>query len=160
MVRIDCDVHNFWHSAEVLLPYLASEWQDQFNRGEMPGPRGSLPYANRAYLLSEGFKRMDIDADDMNGWIKLTQDHLDLYDIDYGILTSDEPLEVSTLSNPHYAAALVSAYNDWQADTWLKADKRFKGSIVISPTAPDLAAQEIRRVAGNQNMVQVLSSEG
>ncbi len=43
---------------------------------------------------------------------------------------------------------------------WLTADARFKGSIVISPTDPGLAAKEIRRMGGNQNMVQVLSSEG
>ncbi len=160
MVTIDCDVHNYWHSADVLLPYLAPEWKDYYVRGEKPGPKGSLPYANRPYLLTEGFRRMDIFAEDMEGWVQLTRDHLDLYNIDYGILTSDEPLEVSTLSNPYYAAGLVSAYNDWQADTWLKADARFKGSIVISPTDPHLAAKEIRRMADNPNMVQVLSSEG
>ncbi len=153
-------MHNYWDSAEVLLPYIAPEWKDYFVRGEKPGPTGTLPYANRPYMLSEGFRRLDIYAENMAGWIKLTQEHLDKYDIDYAILTSDEPLELSTLSNPYYAAGLVTAYNDWQIETWLKVDKRFKGSIVISPTDPQLAAKEIRRLGNHPDMVQVLSSEG
>ncbi len=159
MVMVDCDVHNFWDDADVLLPYLAPVWKDYYLRGERMGPK-AFPYANRPYLLSEGFRRKDINPENMVGWVQATRQHCDFYHIDYALLTSDEPLEVSTLANPYYAAGLVSAYNDWQIDYWFQQDARFKGSLVISATDPELAAQEIRRVGGHPDMVQVLASEG
>ena len=36
---IDCDVHNDWATAEVLLPYIDRNFRDYFERGELPAPR-------------------------------------------------------------------------------------------------------------------------
>jgi predicted TIM-barrel fold metal-dependent hydrolase len=90
----------------------------------------------------------------------MKEKHLDKYGIDFAILTGDEPVEASTLANPHYAMALVAAYNDYQIDYWLPKDDRFFGSIVIAPQDPHLAAKEIRRLGGHPRMVQVLASHG
>ena len=68
----------------------------------------------------------------------MKEKHLDVNGIDVAILTGDEPLEASTLGNPHLAAALVSAYNDWQIAEWLAKDERFYGSIIIAPQDPKL----------------------
>jgi predicted TIM-barrel fold metal-dependent hydrolase len=54
-----------------------------------------------------------------------------------------------------YAAGLATAYNDWLIDNWLSFDDRFKGSIAVASQEPELAAQEIDRVGGHPNMVQV-----
>ena len=159
MVIVDCDVHNFWDDADVLLPYLDPVWKDYYLRGERQGPK-AFPYANRPYLLAEGFRRKDIDPPDMAGWVDETKKHCDLYNIDYALLTSDEPIEVSTLANSYYAAGLVSAYNDWQIDYWFKQDSRFKGGLVISVTDPNLAAKEIRRLGAHSDMITVLASSG
>ena len=50
---IDCDVHNDWATAEVLLPYLDQNFRDYFVRGEMPGPKGAFPHAHRPWLHPE-----------------------------------------------------------------------------------------------------------
>ena len=34
MLIVDCDVHNNWNSADVLLPYLKGWWRDFYLRGE------------------------------------------------------------------------------------------------------------------------------
>jgi hypothetical protein len=39
---IDCDVHNQWPSAAVLLPYLEPPFRDHLERGDVPGPPGAL----------------------------------------------------------------------------------------------------------------------
>ena len=57
---IDCDVHNDWATAEVLLPYLDANFRDYFERGEKPGPKGSFPHAHRPWLHPEDFRRSDI----------------------------------------------------------------------------------------------------
>ena len=56
---IDCDVHNNWSSAEVLLQYLPAAFREYLERGELPGPRGSFPAAHRPWLHPEDFKRAD-----------------------------------------------------------------------------------------------------
>ena len=159
MVLVDCDVHNYWDSADVLLPYLQPLWRDRYLRGERPGPKGTFPHAHRPYFHPEGFKRHDINPTDMQGWLDVTSKHCDDYNIDYAILTSDEPVEASTISDPYFAAGLVSAFNDFQMDVWLPHDERFRTSVVICATDPKLAAEEIRRVGGHPKMVQVLATE-
>jgi len=161
MFIIDSDVHNYWCSAEVLLPYLDPYWHDFLVRGEKPGPVGSFPHGHRPWLHPEGFSRYDIkpESEDDN-YLIMKEKHLDRYSIDIAILTADEPLEASTLANSHYANALVGAYNDYMIDWWLPKDSRFRGSIVISPTDPLGAAAEIRRLSSHPDIVQVLASHG
>ncbi|MCH9853893.1 MAG: amidohydrolase family protein [Alphaproteobacteria bacterium] len=160
MVLIDCDVHNYWDTADVLLPYLQPMWRDRYIRGEKPGPKkGTFPHAHRPYYHPEGFKRHDINPQSMQEWLQVTSAHCDEFNIDHAILTGDEPPEASTISDPYYAAGLVSAFNDFQLDTWLPYDKRFAASVVICANEPNLAAQEIRRVGGHPRMVQALATE-
>ncbi len=161
MVIVDCDCHNYWTDAEVLLPYLDGYWKDYFVRGEKTGPTGSFPHGHRAWFHPEGFKRADINPETQHEHYTIMKEkHLDRYNIDYAILTGDEALEASTLANPHYAHALVKAYNEWMINEWMPLDKRFKGSLIISPTDPHGAAEEIRRIGGHPDIVQVLASHG
>jgi predicted TIM-barrel fold metal-dependent hydrolase len=54
------------------------------------------------------------------------------------------------------AAAICEATNRWTAEAWLDADDRLRGSIVIGPRDPKLAAAEVRRCAEDPRFVQVL----
>ena len=161
---IDCDVHNQWPSAEVLLPYLDPPFRDFLARGELPGPPGSLPHAHRPWLHPEGFRRTDVPAPEEGD----TDDHyealrtqlLDRYELEYAVLTGEEAIEVSTLANGRYATALARAYNDWLVADWLPRDARLRGSLVVAPQDPHGAAEEIRRLGGHPGIVQVLVSTG
>ncbi|MDP9400841.1 MAG: amidohydrolase family protein [Actinomycetota bacterium] len=161
---IDCDVHNAWTTAEVLLDYLPPTFREYLDRGELPGPRGSFPRAQRPWLHPEDFKRTD--ADPPGGGPAgsdpafLREQLLDRYGLDHAILTGEEAMEVSTLANPYYAQALAGAYNDWVVETWLPLDRRFKASLIVAPQDPDGAAREIRRLGGHPDIVQVLTTTG
>lgn len=158
---VDCDVHNYWCSAEVLRPYLEGFWLDYFDRGERTGPVGAFPHGHRPWFHPEGFKRHDINPmKEEENYTIMKEKHLDKHNITYAVLTGDEGIEASTLANPHYAAALCRAYNEYMIHEWLPLDKRFKGSLVISPTDPHTAAEEIRRVGGHPDIIQVLASHG
>jgi len=161
---IDCDVHNNWASADVLLEYLPPSFREYLQRGELPGPRGSFPHAHRPWLHPEGFMRYD--AVPANGehpgsdYSLMREQLLDRYGMDYAVLNGEEAIEASTLANPYYAQALASAYNDWMVAEWLPRDRRFRGSLVVAPQDPKLAAAEIRRLGGHPGIVQVLVSSG
>jgi uncharacterized protein len=158
---VDCDCHNYWSSATVLEPYLSGVWKDMFVHGERTGPVGSYPHAHRAWFHPQGFSRKDIRPEREEDNFRLMKEkHLDRYDIKVAIMTGDEPMEASTLANPYYASALVTAYNDYQIDQWLAKDPRLMGSIVIAPQDPTLAAKEIRRLGSHPRMIQVLASHG
>ena len=52
--------------------------------------------------------------------------------------------------------AFCKATNDWLAKEWLDRDPRLRASIVIPAESPELAAEEIERVAADKRFVQVL----
>ena len=161
MFIVDCDCHNGWNSADVLLPYLNGWWKDCYLRGERTGPPGSFPHGHRAWFHPEDFNRADIQPQNEDEHYSLMRDrHLNPNNINAAVLTGDLPLEVSTLGNAHYAQALASAYNDWVIDEWLPRDERFYSSIIIAPQDPTVAAAEVRRLGAHPRLVQVLASHG
>jgi predicted TIM-barrel fold metal-dependent hydrolase len=161
---IDCDVHNTWQTVEELRPFIDPAFRDWFDHGEVPGSRPAFPAAHRAWLHPEDFRRLDAISRNGGGagsdFELMCGQLLDRYEIDYAVLTGDEPIEVSTLANPYYAQALASAYNDYLVEVWLARDPRLKGSLVVAPQAPAQAAAEIRRLGSHPDIVQVLVSSG
>lgn len=161
---IDCDVHNTWERVEDLRPYISPAFREWFDHGEVPGSRPAFPAAHRAWLHPEDYKRAD--AAPRRGlyagcdYELMREQLLDRYQIDYAVLTGDQPIEVSTLANPYYAQALARAYNEYLLEVWLPRDPRFKGSLVVAPQDPHGAAAEIRRLGGHPQIVQVLVSSG
>lgn len=159
---IDCDVHNDWTSAEVLLPYMDPNFRDYLLRGELPGERGSFPHAHRPWVHPEGVLRVDFPDQHHPGssYEMMREQLLDRYDVDYAILGGEEGVHVSTLANPYYASALARAHNEWMIEAWLSKDHRLKGSLIVAPQDPIGAAAEIRRIGGHPDIVQVLVAMG
>ena len=82
------------------------------------------------------------------------QQLLDEWEIDLAILN---PLyAVANIQNLDFANVLMRAVNDWHAATWLDADPRWRGSIVVNVHDCQAAAAEIKRVAADSRFVQVL----
>lgn len=144
---IDTDIHN---AMPDLYPYLPRPWHDHwralgtgaatnfFNprgvaRRDVTPPNGGAPASDPLFLIS---------------------DHLDRYDIDYGILTGPSliPLGVDL----DYGNAVARAFNDATEDKWLPVSKRFRASILVNGHDPVEAAKEIRRMAVKPGFVQVV----
>ncbi|WP_410795714.1 amidohydrolase family protein [Paenibacillus sp. J5C2022] len=153
---IDADVHNAIANPRDLLPFLPRVWHEQWLsvgagygggwyspigvlRSDAVPPGGGLPGSDPAHMLEHHFRK---------------------YGIDYGILTGSGILGISLNPSPDYANAVASAYNDWLAETWLKASPVYKGSILINHSDPQAAAKEIDRMAVNKGMVQVIMCSG
>lgn len=156
---IDCDVHQSITGFDELKPYLPRGMWYRLegmggygvgSGGVFPGPT----YPSPVGILREDSKPANgIPGSDADFTIKQL---LDPYGIEYAILTG-ALLSLNSIANADFAAALASASNDWTAENWLNRDTRFKGSIIVAPQDPKLAAKEIDRLASNKNFVQVVT---
>jgi predicted TIM-barrel fold metal-dependent hydrolase len=104
-------------------------------RGDAHAPDGSAPGADPAYTA---------------------QHHLDAHGISRAVLIGGEVLGLGAMPDPDAAATIAAAYNDWLAATWLAADERYRGALVVGVQDPQLAAEEIRRSGADERFVGVL----
>lgn len=154
---IDVDIHHQWRSMDDIFPYLSEEWQVRLRAAD--GRRMSIQAARGTWYFVEGSERMDAipqDGAPAGSSLELMCEQLlDPMDTRGAVLTYNVGLE-SGLSNPHLAAALCRAANDWTVEHWLSRDDRLRGSILVGPELPAVAAREIRRFADEERMCQVL----
>lgn len=159
---IDCDVHNDWTNADVLLPYMEGTFHDYLKRGERVGGASSFPHGHRPWLHPEGYRRADLNPAEGetagSDYAMMKRELLDKYDLEYAILTGEEIIDLSTIANPYYASAMARANNEYTIHEWLSLDKRLKGSLAVAPQDPEGAAAEIRRRGDHPDIVQVMLS--
>jgi predicted TIM-barrel fold metal-dependent hydrolase len=157
---IDCDVHHGRRSDAELLEYLPQAWRE-YVLGPAPGPTVPLTLRD-GYPNPHGFMRRETYPPDGDAGSDLTlmdEQLLTPTQTVRAVLTYGDDLHVSGLHNPYFATALASALNDWTIDRWLSADARLVGSIIVGCQLPEEAAKEIRRVAHEPRMVQVLLAD-
>jgi uncharacterized protein len=157
---VDCDVHHGWADRSDLLPYLDEGWREFATSGEAGF---ILPYTARTRFANptDQFRAGSYPPDRHPGTdLDFTiSDHLDAGAIGAAILVHGEGRWVDTNPNPYFAAAIARAANDWMTRECLGRDERLFGSIVVSNQYPELAAEEIRRMAANPRMKQVLLAD-
>ncbi len=164
---VDCDVHPIMkRGLSELGPFLSAA---QRHRLGIDGRRGlttagqretvSIP-RNMLYVNPAGVLRGDAHAPDGSAPgadpAYTSEHHLDVHGISRAVLIGGEVLGLGAMPDPDAAATIAAAYNDWLAATWLAADDRYRGALVVGVQDPQLAAREIRRSAKNERFVGVL----
>jgi len=144
---VDCDLHIYPPEEDTLTPFLPEQFR---------GKGISYPDGNWSSPIGRFREGVDLrDASDV-----VTQ-HLDPLEIEHGIVTGTEPvLRAGAAPDRRYGAAISRAYNDWLFEEGLSRDKRLLGSIVVAPSEPALAAEEIRRLGDHPDAVQVVMASG
>jgi len=149
---IDTDIHNDLPSMQDLKPFLAPLWHPWLDNG---GPG----VASR-YYANMGSGRMDDAVREEDGlaagdpdWV--VQQLMTKYRIDLGILTGSI-IGVAIQHDWRFQSALVSAYNDWTLEKWVRPYDCYKGSIAVAAQEAEGSAREIHRLGGHPGMVQVL----
>jgi uncharacterized protein len=164
---IDLDVHNELRNHQRdLFPYLASGWQDFVSAGHFEDPQRGMsvvPGVSMFGMQPGGYERKDSVPEDGSfagsDPAVVIEQLLDPFGIEYAILTGGFiPMTVSGFSNVHFAQEVARAQNDELVDTWLERDPRFRGSITFSIQVPEWGAEEIRRWADDDRMVQTISA--
>lgn len=140
---VDCDIHHFT-GLEAYRAYLPRAYADMIAAYGLALPNGS-PNGETASSVKD--------------LAQLQKEHLDPHRVACGILTGDN-YGMQGTGNFDYAAAICSAINDYTLEHWLHSDHRLKGSILVPKQAPELAEQEIDRLAGSGAWAQVLVSNG
>ncbi len=121
---VDCDIHPAQKHPSELFPYLSERWREHMvsfgSHYRQPFAFG-LPYPR----FGDG-NRVDARTPDGSyGGSDLAfmqQQHLDPNNIAYGVL---QPLGPNAISqrNQGFAAALCSAVNDWQLESWCRRSR-------------------------------------
>ena len=168
---VDCDVHhNFRHPTQ-LLPYLSKFYQEHLlDQGLHLGGYPNIPIrSNRVDLkgrIDEAIestpKNTGGDPRDFNFTLEFMQEELlDVWDIDIAVLTGPPVFYgYSGLPDVDWAAALCRAFNDWTIEHWLDKDERVVNAILISPSDPPQAVEEINRLADRKDTVAVMVPMG
>jgi len=153
---IDTDIHPYMKTPRDLDPFLSARWRkyllefDKFvcgpyaTKGTYPRfspntcrrdawpPGGGLPGSDVAFMRAQ---------------------HLDANDIAFGVL---EPLLNANIArNLDAAAALCTAMNDWQKETFCRPEPRLRASILVPQDDADAAVKEIDRRAGDAAFAQI-----
>ena len=152
---IDCDIHPAVPTVRTLLPHLDPYWRehiqrrglerDSFETSAYPsaapinarpdwkppegGPPGSSLASMQAHILDPLRPRAAICNLIHGAQMVMSED---------------------------LSAALCRGINNWLAAEWLDRDDRLRASIVVPVHSPELAAEEIERMAPDRRFVQVL----
>jgi predicted TIM-barrel fold metal-dependent hydrolase len=148
---IDCDIHPDVPRRADLLPFLAPYWQDtvvsrDIDRLDLTSYPPGAPISARAdWRAPPGQARTPAM---MRGHV------LDRFGLGAAVLNC--LCGGLAVYNEHLGAALCRATNDWLAAVWLAADPRLRASIVVSLASPEMAAEEVERLATDRRFVSVL----
>lgn len=151
---IDVDVHANVPNIQTLYPYLNELWVDWIEERGWKGPMhwmGHYPPASERACRKEWRPADEFPASNVD---LLRRHILDPWRVDYAIVNCYYGLE--GLRHPDWAAALVSAVNDWLIDQWLSKDSRLRATLMIPARDPEAMIKEIRRVGDHPGFVQVL----
>jgi predicted TIM-barrel fold metal-dependent hydrolase len=158
---IDTDVHESppqGRGMKDLVPYFDPHWQRYIKGvgGEWQGHGTSStyitplpPYGNRADW-NVGGERAGSTVEEMRKQL------FDAEGVSIAILGGPNFSPSGLVTDPEFATALASAYNDYEIENWLDKDPRLRGSVHVAAQVPEAAAREIDRVGAHPQIVQVL----
>jgi hypothetical protein len=149
---IDCDIHPAVPSLKALHPYLTDHWRDiVIQRGvhelnSIAYPVGSPLSCRPDWRLDGARPGSDLAA--------LQRHALDPFKLSIAIANC--LYGVQLLFSEDMGAGFARAVNDWMAAEWLDRDPRLRASITVPAQSPELAVDEIERLAPDRRFVQVL----
>jgi predicted TIM-barrel fold metal-dependent hydrolase len=149
---IDCDIHPAVPNLRALHPYLSDHWRDiVVQRGVQE--LNSISYPANAPISARPDWR--VDGIRPGSDLPLLRQHA-LDPFRTSIAIANCLYGVQLLFSEDMAAGFARAVNDWIAAEWLDKEPRLRASIVVPLQNPELAVDEINRVAPDRRFVQVL----
>ena len=149
---IDCDIHPAVPNLKALHPYLSDQWRDAvIQRGvteleSIAYPINSPLSSRPDWRPASGKPGSDIDL--------LRAHALDPFRTSLAICNC--LYGVQLLFSEDMALGFARAVNDWMRGEWLDKEPRLRASIIVPMQNPELAVEEINRVAPDKRFVQIL----
>ncbi len=163
---VDCDVHQGIEKPDDLHPYLPRVYREQLiEQGGMRMPGSgyfNVPQnAGRTDLQTANCDATKHNTHTMgNNYEQLRDEHLDLWNVDYALLTGAGVYGASVLPDPDFAAALCRAFNDYTLEKWVARDERLLMAMAISTSDPQLAVKEIERIGADKRVRAIMLPTG
>jgi predicted TIM-barrel fold metal-dependent hydrolase len=149
---IDCDVHPAVPGLAALLPYFEPYWREQITIRGIDGlDLASFPPRVPAHGRADWRPREGRPG----GSLALLQAQA-LDGFGFSLAICNPLYGAQALFNDHFAAALARAINDWLIAEWLDREPRLRASMTVAVQNPELAVEEIERLAADRRFVQVL----
>jgi predicted TIM-barrel fold metal-dependent hydrolase len=149
---IDCDIHPSVPNLKALHPYLTDHWRDIIVQRGMH-ELNSIAYPANSPLTARPDWR--VEGVRPGSSLELLRRHA-LDPFQTSIAIANCLYGVQLLFSEDMGAGFARAVNDWMAAEWLDNEPRLRASIVVPAQSPELAVDEINRVAPDQRFVQVL----
>jgi uncharacterized protein len=153
---IDGDVHPALRAVSNLKPYMAAQWWEYLTTYGTRRRHGMTfePYpkaAPRACRRDAWPENGGMPGSDLH---LIRSQYLDAYGIEFGILG---PLGLSGQSeiNADLSAAIASAVNDWQRETFTQREPRLRSAIVVPYEDAAASVREIERCVPDPAYAQV-----
>ena len=149
---IDCDIHPTVPSLDALLPYMNEHWKDTIvQRGvheleTISYPKNAPLTVRPDWRLEKGVPASNVDL--------IKKQALDPFGTSIAVLNC--LYGVQLLMSEDMASAFASAVNDWIKAEFLDKEPRLRASIVIPTQSPEMAVNEIERLANDKRFVSVL----
>ena len=155
---VDADSH-LGETLEDLLPYMPADSgprQMIENAGDISSQIYSKTRASPSFPNTRRGSTERPDAVlEHGGDPEGKQAMMDQFDIDYSIITPGPNIGLASVNHDQTAVAIANAYNSWLLDEWIGIDDRFFLTMLVANHRPDLAAEEIDRMAGKDDIVGV-----
>jgi predicted TIM-barrel fold metal-dependent hydrolase len=149
---VDCDLHPTVPGLAALDPYLDDLWREQAARRGFDEMNTISYPANTPLSVRADWR--DAQGKPASTADRLAREALEPFGTATAILNC--LYGTAAMFSEDIQAAFCSALNDWIAHEFLDRDTRFRASIVVPLTNPEMAVAEIERRAPDPRFVQVL----
>lgn len=160
LMIVDCDIHPIQQSAADLHPFLSARWREHMATFGSHVRQGLAERIMWPRMMANG-QRADAypkaGGPPGSNYEMMRDQHLDPNGVEWGMLIALSKGGMEE-RNQDYAAALMSAVNDWQVEAWVKKDARLRAGVVITADDPDSAVKEIYKRAQQKEFSQIIVS--
>ena len=149
---IDCDIHPSVPNLQALMPYMNNHWKDTIKQRGVHELE-TISYPKNAPLTVRPDWRPSSGMPATNANI-ISAQALDPFGTSIAICNC--LYGVQLLMSEDMASVFASAINDWMKKEFLDKEPRLRASIVIPTQNPEMAVNEIERLAPDNRFVSVL----
>lgn len=158
---IDCSVHHRWATQAELMEYMDAASREFLGvPGSLPNGGGAIPVVFPPTYRHPGGDLLEPDsaaaAPIGTSPAETAAELFERRGMAGALLSYGDPMMAPAIPNPHTAATVVRAANDWTLDRWLEPEPRFKALLLVPSQTADEAVAEIERLAGFDQFVGVL----
>ncbi len=160
LMIVDCDIHPIQRSGDDLNPFLTKHWQEHMasfgpHVRQGLGERISWPRMMASGQRADAYPKEG--GPPGSSYELMKRQHLDPNGVEHGMLIALSKGGMEE-RNQDYAAALMSATNDWQRECWVQADSRLRAGVVVVADDAERSVKEIEKRAAQKEFSQIIIS--